>query len=76
MVEDAVGQIEHGSFHWVLEVFKPYGAGLVEEVNQVRKYRNWVAHGRRPKGRMPFRLKQHTWENPEGGDQKGDCNIW
>ena len=35
MVEDAVGQIEHGSVHWVLEVFKPYGAGLVEEVNQV-----------------------------------------
>ncbi len=47
MVEDAVGQIEHGSFYRVLEVFKRHGAGLVEEVNQVRKYRNWVARGRR-----------------------------
>ncbi len=47
IVEDAVGQIEHGSFYRLLEFFKPHGAVLVEEVNKVRRYRNWVAHGRR-----------------------------
>jgi hypothetical protein len=47
IVEDAVEEIEHGSFYRLLEVLKPYGAALVEEVNQVRRYRNWVAHGRR-----------------------------
>ena len=32
----------------MLEPYKSAaGAGLVEEVNQVRRYRNWVAHGRR-----------------------------
>jgi len=31
---------------WRLEIFQGLDAGLVEEVNQVRKYRNWVAHGR------------------------------
>jgi len=43
----AVQEIEHGSFYRVLETFKGNGAELVEEVNQVRRYRNWVAHGRR-----------------------------
>ena len=47
IVDDSVHDIEHGSFYRVLEVFKGRDAGLVEEVNQVRKYRNWVAHGRR-----------------------------
>ncbi|MGC8644071.1 MAG: hypothetical protein ACP5XB_29780 [Isosphaeraceae bacterium] len=48
IVEEAVEQIEHGSFYQVLEDFKGRGKdGLVEEVNQVRRYRNWVAHGRR-----------------------------
>jgi hypothetical protein len=48
IVEEAVQQIEHGSFYQVLEDFKGRGKdGLVEEVNQVRRYRNWVAHGRR-----------------------------
>lgn len=42
--------IEEGSFFRVLELYKsPDLHGLVEEVNQVRKYRNWVAHGRRGK---------------------------
>jgi hypothetical protein len=39
--------IEHGSFFRVLEPYKDLDAGLIEEVNQVRRYRNWVAHGRR-----------------------------
>jgi len=45
---EAQRAIEEGSFFQVLEPYKPIGlAGLVEEVNQVRRYRNWVAHGRR-----------------------------
>ena len=39
--------IEQGSFFKVLEPYKNLDANLVEEVNQVRRYRNWVAHGRR-----------------------------
>ena len=45
-VEDA---IEQGSFGKLLDHFKLDGNSkdLVEEVNQVRRWRNWVAHGRR-----------------------------
>jgi hypothetical protein len=39
--------IEQGSFFKVLEPYKDLDANLIEEVNQVRRYRNWVAHGRR-----------------------------
>jgi hypothetical protein len=39
--------IEHGSFFKVLEPYKDIDAQLIEQVNQVRRYRNWVAHGRR-----------------------------
>jgi hypothetical protein len=39
--------IEHGSFFKVLEPYKNLDANIIEEVNQVRRYRNWVAHGRR-----------------------------
>jgi hypothetical protein len=39
--------VEHGSFARLLEPYKIPDAGLVEEVSQVRRYRNWVAHGRR-----------------------------
>jgi hypothetical protein len=50
-VRHAVGllteAIEHGSFYKVLEAYKGLDADLIEEVNQVRRYRNWVAHGRR-----------------------------
>jgi hypothetical protein len=38
--------IEHGSFYKVLEPYKAIDPDLVEQVNQVRRYRNWVAHGR------------------------------
>jgi hypothetical protein len=49
IVGDALDGIEHGSFYRVLDVFKGEDPALVEEVNQVRRYRNWVAHGRRLK---------------------------
>ena len=48
--EDALEAIEEGSFFLVLEPFKAEGhANLIEQVNQIRRYRNWVAHGRRGK---------------------------
>lgn len=46
-VRDMREAVEHGSFAKVLEPFKSVDAGLVEQVSQVRRYRNWVAHGRR-----------------------------
>jgi hypothetical protein len=45
--KEAVERLKGGSFHWVLESFKTVDKDLVEEVSQVRRYRNWVAHGRR-----------------------------
>jgi len=47
VVTDATDEIEHGSFYRVLQVFKGIDANLIEQVNQVRRYRNWVAHGHR-----------------------------
>lgn len=47
-MEQAKQSIEEGSFFRVLEGFKsPELNDLIEQVNQVRRYRNWVAHGRR-----------------------------
>jgi hypothetical protein len=46
-LENLKEAIEQGSFFKVLEPYKGSDANLVEEVNQVRRYRNWVAHGRR-----------------------------
>lgn len=50
-LELAIGELcdslEQGSFARVLEPFKKKDPALVEEVSQVRRYRNWVAHGRR-----------------------------
>jgi hypothetical protein len=46
-IDEMKESIEHGSFFKVLEPYKDFDANLIEEVNQVRRYRNWVAHGRR-----------------------------
>ncbi len=43
-LKDSIGQ---GSFYRVLDPYKDLDVDLVEQVNQVRRYRNWVAHGRR-----------------------------
>jgi hypothetical protein len=57
--EEARRAVEEGSFFRVLEPFKSEGgADLVEEVNQVRRYRNWVAHGRR--GKQPGNVDPET----------------
>ena len=48
------GNIEEGSFYNnVLDLYKDVNHDLVEEVNRVRNYRNWVAHGRRPDKKRP-----------------------
>ncbi len=43
---DTLERIAEGSFFHILQPFKDADADLVEQVNQVRRYRNWVAHGR------------------------------
>ncbi len=54
---DASERVEVGSFARVLEPYKSPGlADLIEQVNQVRRYRNWVAHGKRASGTMPARV--------------------
>ena len=45
-IESLKDSIAQGSFFRVMEAYKGADAHLVEEVNQVRRYRNWVAHGR------------------------------
>jgi hypothetical protein len=42
-------ELDRGSFHKVLDLLKTYDVNLVEQVRQVRRYRNWVSHGRRGK---------------------------
>jgi hypothetical protein len=44
---DARDAIEHGSFGRITETYKSSDPNLKTLVDQVRKYRNWVAHGRR-----------------------------
>jgi hypothetical protein len=46
--ETFLEDVEDGSFFGVLQILKsPATNDAVEKVNKVRKYRNWVAHGRR-----------------------------
>lgn len=51
-VRDALTQ---GSFGRILQAFKLTDADkdLVAQVNQIRAWRNWVTHGRRPESRPP-----------------------
>ncbi len=44
---EAVEKIEVGSLYHVLAPFRALDPDLTEEVDQVREYRNWVAHGKR-----------------------------
>ena len=49
-IKKARDKIETGSFFAVIEPFKGINSdldNLLEQVSQVRKYRNWVAHGKR-----------------------------
>ena len=49
ILDEAREDSRRGRVLRLLGFFKNQDAGLVEEVNQVRRYRNWVAHGRRTK---------------------------
>ncbi len=53
-IKTARERIGEGNFYAVLSSFKGSDNNLIEEVNQVRKYRNWVSHGRR--GAQPLWL--------------------
>lgn len=53
-LEELLEAVQRGSAAKVIAAYKPLNHTLAEEVNQVRRYRNWVAHGRR--GRAETRL--------------------
>jgi hypothetical protein len=46
-VKDLQEAIKNGSFAKVVKAFKGMDTDLTAQVNQVRRFRNWVAHGRR-----------------------------
>jgi hypothetical protein len=46
-IEDLKDAIENGSFAKVTRAFKKMDTDLTAQIDQIRKYRNWVAHGRR-----------------------------
>ncbi len=46
-VADAREAVEHGSFGRLTESYKELDPDVKTQVDQVRRYRNWVAHGRR-----------------------------
>jgi hypothetical protein len=51
--DEAQRWVDDGSFARVLDAYKPaVGTDLVELVSQVRRYRNWVSHGRRGKPKV------------------------
>jgi hypothetical protein len=66
--QDLEQQVGEGSFFRILEPYKPLDANLVEEVDQVRRYRNWVAHrrrGTRPEWvapRMAYERLNRLWD--------------
>ncbi|MHB1560250.1 MAG: hypothetical protein ACYC61_22595 [Isosphaeraceae bacterium] len=55
--DEAEQSLDRGSFHRVLELLKKYDPNLVEQVRQVRRYRNWVSHGRRGQRPSPFNAR-------------------
>jgi hypothetical protein len=71
-VKDLKEAIENGSFFRVMEAYKKMDVDLTAQVNQVRKFRNWVAHGRRdepennvePEGAID-RLRRYLERLPE-----------
>ncbi len=46
-IKNLKDSIENGSFAKITEAYKKMDDDLTTQVNQVRKFRNWVAHGRR-----------------------------
>lgn len=55
-VQELLDNIDEGSFYAnVLSLYKDVDHDRVEEVSQIRKYRNWVAHGRQ-EGKKPLTI--------------------
>jgi hypothetical protein len=73
-VADAKDAIEHGSFGRLTETYKGLDPNLKTLVDQVRKYRNWVAHGRRgdPENQV---VPQNALERLEGFLQLLDASA-
>jgi hypothetical protein len=46
-IKNLKDSIENGSFAKITEAYKKMDGDLTTQVDQVRKFRNWVAHGRR-----------------------------
>ena len=46
-INNAKEKVREGSFYAVLSPFKTADNDLIEQVHQVRKFRNWVSHGKR-----------------------------
>lgn len=53
-LRETLDRIDEGSFFRILEPFKSINDDVIERVNQVRRYRNWVAHGRRDTKRPDY----------------------
>lgn len=49
--EELLDNLKQGSIFRVLESLKTPDDSLTEQVNQVRVYRNWIAHGKREDGK-------------------------
>jgi hypothetical protein len=57
--KNAVDAAERRSFAEILNSYSQGGhANLAEQVRQVRRYRNWISHGRR--GKVPIRIEPKT----------------
>lgn len=46
-IKEAEDRIESGSFYKLTEAYGPSDVDLRTQVDQIRRFRNWVAHGRR-----------------------------
>jgi hypothetical protein len=52
--KEATRSVARGPFWYVLDAYARGGfAGLADQVRRIRKYRNWVSHGRRGKAQPP-----------------------
>ena len=74
-------EIERGSFAKVLAALRPYDPDLVDQVRQIRSYRNHVAHGGGgdPMGivhpERAYKILGRYLRQIEGGDQAGSSRV-
>jgi hypothetical protein len=75
-IKNLKDSIENGSFAKITEAYKKMDDDLTTQVNQARKFRNWVAHGRRdePENITParkFRMLLHINPTRQRGKRTG-----